>query len=344
MTILIFILILGLIIFIHELGHFIFAKRAKIYCYEFSLGMGPKIFSFNRKNDETLYCIRLFPIGGYVKMAGEDDDKDVEFKDKIQSKTFFQKFLTIIAGALFNFLLGFFILFLISLIYGSYTTKPIVGNIDKNYNVYKEGIRENDIIYKVDGKKIYFQEDVLLMLEMKEENTLLKLEVKRKNEILSFEIMPSEETIEEEKVFVYGLSFNETKNYGLITSIKFGFSKFVAIYTNMFRVLFELFAGNLSFSSLSGPVGIYSIVGESAKLGFENLLFLVAALSINVGFINLIPFPAFDGGRLIFLVIEKIIKKPIDPKIENTIHTIGFAILMCLIVYVTYKDIINIFK
>ena len=153
MTLIYMILMLGIIVFIHEFGHFIFAKKAGIYVYEFSLGMGPRIFKFKRKNDETEYSIRLFPIGGYVQMAGEEleDDKDIPEDKKMQSKTWMQRFLTVIAGIMFNFILAIVLLFVVGLTVGAPTNKPYITQVDEGIN--SSLIKENDKILAVNGKK-----------------------------------------------------------------------------------------------------------------------------------------------------------------------------------------------
>ena len=166
MTLIYFILMLGIIVFIHELGHFIWAKKFGVYCYEFSLGFGPKLFSFRRKNDETLYCLRLIPIGGYVAMAGEevDDDKSVSKDKKLYNKPWYKKLIIILAGIINNFILGFLILFLIALIYGSYTTEPIIGVVTKDSSSQKAGIKEGDKIISINGEKTRTWDDVTLKL------------------------------------------------------------------------------------------------------------------------------------------------------------------------------------
>lgn len=346
LTLIYFILMLGLIVFIHELGHFIFAKRAGVYCYEFSIGMGPKLWSFNRKNDETTYSIRLFPIGGYVQMAGEEIDENVDVpKDKmLQSKTIWQRFKIVVAGAFNNFILGIFILFLMAVIYGSPETKPYIKEVKKEYNAYKVGIREGDLITKVNDKKVTTIDDVLLEFEIVKSGNDIKLSLidnngKEKNVV----VKPIKEEIDGVESYVYGIQFSSEMKKGFVSAISYSFTKFASIYRSMVNVIANLFTGHLGVDSLSGPVGIYSIVGEQAKMGFSNVLYLIAFLSINVGFVNLIPFPAFDGGRALFLIIEKIRNKPVSQKTENTIHSIGFVLLMILVVFITIKDIIKLF-
>ena len=347
MTLIYFILILGLTVFIHELGHFIFAKKNGVYCYEFSLGMGPKLFSFRRKNDETEYTLRLLPIGGYVQMAGEEieEDKDLPKEKQMQSKTVWQRFTIVVAGAINNFILGLVLLFLMGLFYGSPETKPYIDNVKPEYNAYKVNIREGDVIKKMNGKKIRSIDDVMLEFQLIEQGSSVKFVLKDKNgKEKNVSVKPTKIKNEDgTESYVYGLGFSTKTNKGFVSSIKYSFSKFGSIYRSMIKVITNLFTGNLGLNSLSGPVGIYNVVGEQSKQGFQNVIYLAAYISINVGFVNLIPFPAFDGGRALFLIIEKIRKKPIEQKTENIIHTVGFMLLMLLIIVITINDIIRLF-
>ena len=347
MTLIYFILILGLTVFIHELGHFIFAKKNGVYCHEFSLGMGPKLYSFRRKNDETEYCLRLLPIGGYVQMAGEeiDEDEDIPKERQMQSKSVWQRFIIVVAGALNNFILGLLLLFLIGIFYGSPETKPYVKSVDKAYNAYKVDIREGDLIKEVNGKRVYTIDDVMLEFQLIEQGASMKFVLEDKNgKEKSVSVKPTKKTSEEGVVsYIYGLSLTDKVNKGFVNAIRYSTSKFGAICRSMFKVVGNLITGNLGLNSLSGPVGIYNVVGEQSKQGFENVVYLAAYISINVGFVNLLPIPAFDGGRALFLIIEKIRRKPMSQRTENIIHSAGFAVLMLLIVVITINDIIRLF-
>ena len=345
MTLIYFILVLGITVFIHELGHFIFAKKAGIYVYEFSIGMGPKIFSKKRKNDETVYSLRLFPIGGFVQMAGEevDVDENIPVEKRMQSKTWMQRLTTILAGVTFNFILAIVILFGIGLFYGSPVMTPVIESKDENYSIYKTNIQSGDEILSINGKKTDTQDMLLLHLQVLQ-GEKVTLEVKHedgKKEKVT--LKPKEEKIDGEKVYKYGFSLKSESEKGFIAAIKYAFKKTYTLLKQMVFIVTYLFTGKLKLNSLSGPIGIYTIVGESAKAGLVNLVYLVAYLCINVGFINLLPFPAFDGGRALFLLIEKIKGSPVSVKVENTIHNVGFVLLMILMVFITYNDIIRIF-
>ena len=346
MTLIYFILMLGIIVFIHELGHFFWAKKSGVYCYEFSLGFGPKLFSFKRKNDETLYCWRLIPIGGYVAMAGEeiDDDKSVDKDKKMYNKPWYKKLIIVLAGVINNFILAFVVLFLISLIYGSYTTKPIIGTVAKDSACLKAGLKVGDKILKVNGDVTRTWDDVTLKLTLanneKTQSFIVETKEGQKKEI---KVKPTKIVDEDGNVsYSYGIGLDDTKYYGLINSFKYAFSKFGSIFNSMIVTIEALFTGKVGVNSLSGPVGIYSIVGQQSKAGLYGLLYLLAYLSINVGFINLIPFPAFDGYRALIILIEKISGKKVNAKIDAIVNQIGLFLLFALMIYITIKDILRL--
>lgn len=346
MTLIYFILILGITIFIHELGHFIFAKKAGIYVYEFSLGMGPKLFSKKRKNDETVYMIRAIPLGGYVQLAGEgvEDDKNVPHDRKLQNKTWWQRFITMVSGALFNFLLAFILLLIISIFYGTPKQETVINDVVEGYPAYEVGIEKGDKILEVNGKRTKTWDIVYLRLEMCDKEKPISMKVKKTDgRIKTYEFNFKKEVENEVEVYKIGIQAPAGVEKGFLATIKYPFVKLNSLFEQMFIVIGNLFTGKLGLDNLSGPVGIYNIVGEERAAGFQNIIYLIAFLSVNVGFINLIPFPAFDGGRILFLIIEKIKGSPVNQKVEGYIHTIGFALLILLFIYITFNDIIKLF-
>ncbi len=331
---------------VHELGHFLFAKKAGIYVYEFSLGMGPRIFHFKRKNDETIYAIRLFPIGGFVSMAGEDLESDdaIPANQQMCNKPWFQRFMTISAGVLFNFILAIVLLFVVALIHGTPATKPYIDTLDSTYPIADTQITSGDLIVKINDNKIRSMDRLLLELQVHTGETLL-ITVKHENgEIETVSVNPVLTEEDGVKGYRYGFTLQNETESGFLASIRYAFAKTGSLVEQMGLIIGYLFTGKLSLDNLAGPVGIFNIVGETAKAGFINLLYLIAYLCINVGFINFIPLPAFDGGRLLFLVIEKIKGSRISPKVENMVHSVGFILLMILMVFITYHDIIRLFQ
>ena len=341
-----FILVLGAIILVHEFGHFIFSKLFGVYVYEFSLGMGPKILHYKKKGGETEYCLRLIPIGGFVSLAGEDADDNSKLPDerKLFNKPVWQRFIIMIAGATFNFIFALVVLFVMALIYGAVSTKPVVHSVSESYPAYEAGIKKGDIIKEVNGEKTSSWGEVQLYISMSEGKTIeFVIEDENGNEKEVFVTPKVEEDSEGNKSYLVGIGLDSTRKRGFSNSVSYAFETMGSLFRLMFTTLKQLFTGRVGLTDLSGPVGIYTVVSEEAKQGFANLLYLTAYLSVNVGVINLIPFPAFDGGRVLFLIIEKIIGKRIPAKTEGLVNTIGFCILILLMLIVTAGDIIRLF-
>lgn len=346
LNLILFVLVLGVIVFVHELGHFLFAKKTGVYVYEFAIGMGPKLFGVKR--GETVYSIRAIPIGGFCQMAGEDVDSDEEIKipkgRSLQDKTIFQKFLIMFFGAGFNFIFAILILFVSALIWGAPGLDPIVTGVEKDSPASKIGIDVGDTIIKINGNDIANIDEVAIELGISDpkKGSLITIE-KESGNVKEYNLKPEKVEIDDKELYKYGIGLEQEIERGFVTSIKYTFGKTASIFNQMWITVSELFTGGVKVNQLSGPVGIYSIVGESASAGLENVIYLVAFLSINVGFLNLLPLPAFDGGRILFLLIEKVKGSPVKPQTENIIHTAGLFLLMGLMIYVTFQDILRLF-
>lgn len=345
LNLLLFVLILGTIVFVHEAGHFIFAKIAGVYVYEFALGMGPKIFS--KKGKETEYSIRAIPIGGFCQMAGEDVDDDelkkVPKDRTLQAKSAWKRFLIMFFGAGNNFILAIFVLFFIALVWGGTSMNPVLSEVEKGYPASEVGMQKGDVITKINGHKVTTSDDISLYLAVADTNKESVIVVKRDNKEITFKIKPKKVKEDGEEVYRYGIAMKQEKEKGFVAAIKYTGKKTVSIFKQMIVTVAWLFSGHIKLNQLSGPVGIYSVVGEQSRAGLANILYLLAFLSINVGFLNLLPLPAFDGGHILFIIIEKIKGSPVDPELENKIHTVGLILLMLLMVVVTINDIIKLF-
>lgn len=346
LNLLLLIFILGVIILVHEFGHFICAKKCGVYIYEFSLGMGPIVHTRKGK-DGIDYNIRAFPIGGFVSMAGEvyEDDKKIKKEKFMCNKTWYQRLIILVAGVVNNFILALVILFVIALFWGATSTKPVIGTILEDSAISKTGIEVGDQILEINGVKASSWDKLQIALVRKNKNEAYEFVVKKadgkeKNYQVIPEKVKNDDGTETNK---FGFGIDTTKEYGLIPSLKYAFAKFGSIVSSMVLTITSLFTGQISLNALSGPVGIYQVVGDSVSMGLSQIIYIIAFLSINVGFINILPFPAFDGGRVLFLIIEKIKRSPINSKIENTFHTIGFFLLMALMIYITLQDILKLF-
>ncbi|USK57046.1 RIP metalloprotease RseP [Cytobacillus solani] len=417
-TVIAFIVIFGALVFFHELGHFVFAKRAGILCREFAIGFGPKIFS--HKKGETTYTIRLLPIGGFVRMAGEDpemieikpgyrigllfNEKDeankiiltnkekypnarvveVEHADiehelvikgyvegdeeeKLQSfpisanavlvengtetliapydrqfasKTLWQRTMAIFAGPMMNFILAFVIFILIGILQGIPTDNPVLGKLTDDGAAMEAGLKEGDIIQSVNGAEISSWSDVVEIIR-KNPNKELQFSLERDGKELQLPVIPKVQEADGEKIGIIGVFQPMEKSP--IKAISHGAKETYLWTKEIFVMLGKLVTGQFSIDALSGPVGIYVSTDTVAKSGIFYLMKWAAILSINLGIMNLLPIPALDGGRLMFFAVEAVRGKPIDRHKEGMVHFIGFALLMLLMLVVTWNDIQRFF-
>ena len=358
-NILLFILILGLLVFVHEFGHFITAKKSGVFIHEFSIGMGPAIKTWKGK-DGIDYSLRAFPIGGFVQMAGEiyeDDDTNKVPKDQFMcNKKWWQRLIILCAGVFNNFLLAILFFFLIALIWGAPSLEPKIDGVIPNSpvaatqtievdengkEVITSGIVGGDVITAVNGKKVKTWDKAQLLLIMKSSDDVYSIEVTHKDgKKETFDLERKEfEDEEGEKMTGFGFTMKNEYSHGFLAAIKFAFQKFASISEQMWMTLGGLFSGKISLNSLSGPVGIYSVVGETRKAGIANVIYLTAILSINLGIMNILPIPALDGGHVLFLLIEKLTRKKINQKVEATVTNIFFILLMALMLYITIHDV-----
>ncbi len=352
--ILLLLFILGIIILVHEFGHFIWAKTFGVHIYEFSIGMGPLLHTHKGKKDGINYNIRAIPIGGFVSMAGEvydsgevDENNKKIKKDKLMcNKKWWQRLIILVAGVVNNFILAIVILFIYTLIWGGGAITPKVLNVVEDKPAAAAGLKSGDVITNINGYNVSSWDKAQIILYYKNTNEYYTFEVKHtdgtKEEIkIKPEIIKDEETGAESKLFGIQIDAEDTSN--VFKSFVYSIRKFNSIISSMGYTIWGLISGKIGLSALSGPVGIYEVVGETINYGINYFLYILAFLSINVGFINILPFPAFDGGHVLFLIIEKIKGSPVYAKIENTCHLIGFILVFLLMIIVTIRDIIKLF-
>jgi len=341
-TLLILFLILGLIISIHEFGHFIAAKKSGVYVDEFSLGMGPLIFKHKPKKSETTYSLRLFPIGGYVSMAEKEDPKSKIKKDRIlENKSFLRVLWVLINGIVFNFILAIVLFFISGLLYGRPVSEPIISEVVEGGAAYTAGIEAGDKIVKVNNTTISTWDDFILEAtakKLKDKYTFTVL--KKDGTTMSYDLVPELKEVDGTQTRVFGIKSNGTVYYkGFKNAVIYAFEGTYQNSITIFKILGSLFTGEVSVKNLSGPVGIYSVVDSVKSQGLMVLLYLTAYLSINVGIVNLIPIPVFDGGRIFILIIEKITRKKANEKLEMALNYIGFGLMILLMLFVTVNDI-----
>ena len=352
--ILLLLFILGIIILVHEFGHFIWAETFGVHIYEFSIGMGPLLHTHKGKKDGINYNIRAIPIGGFVSMAGEvydsgevDENNKKIKKDKLMcNKKWWQRLIILVAGVVNNFILAIVILFIYTLIWGGGAITPKVLNVVEDKPAAAAGLKSGDVITSINGYNVSSWDKAQIILYYKNTNEYYTFEVKHtdgtKEEIkIKPEIIKDEETGAESKLFGIQIDAEDTSN--VFKAFVYSIRKFNSIISSMVYTIWGLISGKIGLSALSGPVGIYEVVGETINYGINYFLYILAFLSINVGFINILPFPAFDGGHVLFLIIEKIKGSPVNAKIENTCHLIGFILVFLLMIIVTISDIIKLF-
>lgn len=334
MTIIVAILLFGIIVFIHELGHFLFAKRAGIRIHEFAIGMGPKIYSF--KKGETNYSIRLLPLGGFVSMEGEDGESNDP--RSFGRKTIGQRASVLFAGPCFNIILAAILLIPVYMYIGSPTT-TLNGVVD-NSPAQVAGIMAGDKIEKIDGENMKSWEDVTSFLS-KSNGKEVTITISRDGKTQDISVTPQQK----DGRFMVGIEPKMQK--GFIHSIGAAVTGTWDMASQMVAFVGQLITGTVpggAGNAIAGPIGVIGIVSDAAKTGLINVIYIGAVISLNLGILNLLPIPALDGGRLLLLGVEGLRGgKKLDPNKEGAIHMIGFAALMALMLFVTYKDILRLF-
>ncbi len=341
-TILITILVFGVIIFIHELGHFIAAKSSGILVHEFALGMGPTLFRFTK--GETTYALRLFPIGGFVRMEGEDTESEDE--RAFHKKPVWKRIIVVVAGALMNLLLGFVILLCINTFGQERIATKTVGRFNGDSTaIAASGLQIGDEILKVNGRTMFIEQDISFAISQ-DADQKVEMVVRRNGKKVNLSDVPvntveiTNDKGETKLVFPFSVA-TEDKTVWSVLKYTAGNTLYVA--RMIWLSILQLFTGQVSVGELSGPIGVGKVIGQATAISMSALFNMIAFITINVGVFNLLPIPALDGGRLIFLIIEGIRRKPINPKHEGYIHAAGLIALLLLMVFVTLKDIIGLF-
>lgn len=342
MSILITLAIIAVLVLAHEWGHFVTARRIGIPVYEFSLGFGYKLFSTTR--DGVEYSLRLIPLGGFVRMAGEEMG-DNEDPLGFNSRSPWEKMLVSFSGPFMNFVLAVVIFILIYAAIGipQPIEDPIIGRVMDGNPAAEAGLLEGDRVLSVNDIDVSTWNELTAEIAANPEGQILQLDIKRDSKILTFEMVPIK-TEGNEKPTIGIISSVNYERQSIFTAIKMGFVQTYTMTVMLLQSLWMLISGGASVNDLAGPVGITKLVGDVAQIGSVFVLNFAAFLSINLGLINLLPIPALDGSKIVFSLVEAVRRKPLDPEKEGFIHWIGFMFLMLLIVFVTYNDIIRLIK
>ena len=362
-TILIFIVVLGILVFVHEFGHFIAAKKSGVAVEEFGFGYPPRMFG--KKIGQTTYSLNWIPIGGFVKIKGVvGDDENIENtkkeKNSFTDKSFIKKFIILFAGIGMNFILAVIVFTAAYAIGaavdaetaesgGTITNKKVViQSILPDSPAKNAGLQVGNEIISINNIKVENTETIQNITKNQLNQNITFEIVTSQNLIAVINVQSKEYTFEEEKYTGIGVGLQEiaTIKYPLHKAFWLSLKTTGFIVVQIGLILFEMIRAIFTSSTLNqdfaGPVGIASMTGQAARLGFVPLLQFIGLLSINLGIFNLLPIPALDGGRIIFLILEKIRKKAVNQKTEAIIHNIGFILLMLILLLVTFKDIVKI--
>ncbi len=337
--ILLAILMFVFIIVLHEFGHFIAAKLLGVRVNEFSVGFGPKLFS--KKGKETQYSVRAIPFGGYCAMEGEDEES--ADPKAFGNKKPWRRLVIVAAGAAFNLLLGFILSLILTISEPAFATTTVAEfSDDAVSNSY--GLMENDEIIKINGRRIYCYSDLSYMLASSRDGKLDFTVIRNGKETHIKNVEFGLQKLDDGNSYIKldFLVYGEKKTF--LSTLKHATKNTISYGRIVYMSLYDMIGGKYKLNQLSGPVGITAVVSDAAKQSLWNVVYLACILTINLGIMNLLPLPALDGGRLIFILIELIRGKPVPAKYEGLVHTIGFVLLFGLIIFITFNDILNLIR
>ena len=330
MTIIYAVIMVCILIFVHELGHFIAAKACGVKVNEFALGMGPAIFQ--RQKGETTYSLRIIPMGGYCAMEGEDEESEDE--RAFNKQPALQKSIILVAGAAMNVLTALILMIIVSFCSGVPTT--IIGHVIEDSPAEVAGFAAKDKIIQVDDTAVDKWDDFVNYVDGKEKNDVLKVTVERDGKTVMLPVKVAAQKSGDKYIGINAYS-EKYKAAALIEGPKATWR----MAQDMFSILRDLVSGDVSAKDLSGPVGIVYMVDKTASAGIITFLYFMALISLNLAVVNLLPFPALDGGRLIFVIIRKVTGKAITDNMEAIVHMVGMVCLIGLMLYVTWQDILR---
>ncbi|MBU0994760.1 MAG: RIP metalloprotease RseP [Proteobacteria bacterium] len=345
-----FAIVLGVLIFIHELGHFLMARFFGVGVEKFSLGFGPKILS--KTVGRTDYCLSAIPLGGYVKMVGEEPDAEIDPSDIPISFTHqhvAKRICIVAAGPSFNMILAILIFFCFFQYYGDVELKPVIGMVEEGKPAQLAGLAVNDIIVRINGTSVKTWEQMTELITSNEGGHL-SIDVERKGETQVIELQP-ELTVDKnmfgEEIKRYVIGIRPSGDYlvnelnpleALVSSVQ----KTYEITSLTFIVIAKMIKGTVSVKELGGPIMIYQMAGQQAKAGIANLIYFIALISINLAILNFLPIPVLDGGHIMFFSIEAIKGSPVSMKTREIAQQAGLFVLLLLMIFVFYNDITRV--
>ncbi|MFW6279193.1 MAG: RIP metalloprotease RseP [Bacillota bacterium] len=350
-TIISFIIVLGILIFVHEFGHYIVAKAVGIRVEEFALGFGPKLISHTK--GETAYSIRIVPLGGFCNMTGEFiPDEDMENEERklyeetkeegrcFHQQPLYQRFLVVVMGPAMNFLLA--MLLFVFIFYGfafPVLDSTELGSVESGLPAAEAGLRPGDKIESVDGNQVSNWTQIQGAISTVEPDSEINIYFNREGQRREVTLSP----VEQDNYLIIGIGPRTSEGFSLFTSLKQGILTGSHLTVQIILAFGDLIKGGIGSEDVGGPVMIASLSGQAARQGLPDFMNFIALISINLGIINLFPIPALDGGRIFFMAIEAVRGKPIDPEKEGFVHLVGFVLLMVLMVFIVFLDLKRLF-
>lgn len=338
MSIIISVLVFSVVIIVHEFGHFIIAKLSGIKVNEFSIGMGPKLVSVTK--GDTDYSIRAFPIGGFVAMEGEDEESEAE--GSFTSVPVQNRIAVVVAGAVMNMILGFAVLCFLTAMQPAITSRT-VSSFYEGAMTQQTGLQVGDEIVAINGRKCYVANDIIYEFARTQNGTadftVMRDGVKTELEDVTFETYTDENGYQQMVIDFTVQPVTKT----VFSVMQEAVNWTISIARMVFLSLVDLVSGRVAINQMSGPVGIVSTISEAVSYGYESVLMILAMITINLGVFNLLPLPALDGGRLVFLLLELVRGKPINQKYEILVNTAGMLMLLAFMVFVTFSDVTKFF-
>ncbi|MFC1524614.1 RIP metalloprotease RseP [Thermodesulfobacteriota bacterium] len=349
-----FIIVLGLLIFVHELGHFLWAKIFGVRVLKFSLGFGPKLIG--KTYGETEYLISAFPLGGFVKMLGENPTEDVTPEDHGRSfarKPVWQRFIIVAGGPVFNLLFAVFLFFLIFFIAG--IPKPVdntvIGAVSPDSPAQTAGLQAGDTILSINGERTELWEQISTLIKNSNGDPVT-LSIRRGEEVI--EIIGNPEVQETKSIFgevvgerlMLGISRSDEVNYervSLFAALKAGFTQTWGFIYLTYMAVIKIIQNVVPASEIGGPIFIAQVAGQQLEAGWINLFYFMGLLTVNLGILNLLPIPILDGGHLVFFTLEAIRRKPLSQRAQEVFQQIGLVLLGTLMLFVFYNDIARLF-
>jgi len=334
-VILLAVVIIGVLVFFHELGHFLAAKAANMYVQEFALGMGPALISVQR--GETKYSLRVLPVGGFLRVAGEEASAvgaAIPETRRYDKKTVLQRMIFVAGGSFMNFLLAALIFASIFMFVGVPSNQPVLGSVNEGWPAAQAGLQPGDRILRIGDAAIATWPDLQRAITESAGQPLVFV-LRRGEQEMSVLVTPQRD--EATNRLLVGVS-PKNERFDPLTAVFLGVREMAGLTAEILSVIGRMLTGRLPAEG-AGPIGMVVMVGEVARTGIANLLSFAAIISIQLGLFNLLPIPALDGSKLVFLALERLRGKPVDPEKENMIHLIGFVLLMVLIVLVTFGDL-----